>query len=120
MTNKWVAVTSYVLQAGYKSTTSFDGVMIAMQGYLECSTADGGKLIVYGLHPSSPVPAAPSYNPAIDVGAIFVPFADLPTYVDLVRNEKPVYAHLNSESLDWMCLTTSPEPVGEAEARRQL
>jgi hypothetical protein len=36
-------------------------------------------------------------------------------YVDLVRNEKPVYAYLNSDKPQWNSISTSNEPVGEEE-----
>jgi hypothetical protein len=49
------------------------------------------------------------------VGAIFVPFSELYQYVDIARNEKPLYASLNSDNPNWMSLTTSAEPVGEGE-----
>ena len=39
-------------------------------------------------------------------------------YVDLLRNEKPIYAHLNSEEPWFNSISTSKEPVGEEE--RQL
>ncbi len=116
MARKSFEVTGYVLNAGYKNSATWGGVQILIQGYVACSGADRSRFIVYGLHPSSPVPPAPVYNVAGNVGAIFVPFADLPAYVDLVRNEKPVYANLDSDHPEWMCLRTSTEPVGEEES----
>jgi hypothetical protein len=115
MATKTFAVTNYVLSTGFKNSASWGGVAIQIQGYVACYGADGSRFIVYGLHPSSPLPPAPVYNIAGNVGAIFVPFGDLPQYVDIVRNEKPVYATLNSEQPNWMGLTTASEPVGEHE-----
>jgi hypothetical protein len=46
-------------------------------------------------------------------GAIFVPFGDLPIYVDILRNEKPVYGRLDPAG---MTLSTSLEPPGEEES----
>jgi len=108
-------VMNYVLNAGYKNSATWGGVSIRIQGYLACFGADGSRFIVYGLHPSSPVPGTPVYNVAGNVGAIFVPFTDLPVYVDLVRNEKPIFARLDSDNPNWMSLSTSQEPVGEEE-----
>jgi hypothetical protein len=115
MATKTFAVTNYVLNTGYRNTASWGGVTIQIQGYVACHGADGSRFIVYGLHPSSPTPASPVYNVSGNVGAIFVPFNDLHNYVDLVRNEKPVYANLNSDNPNWMSLTTSKEPIGEQE-----
>jgi hypothetical protein len=115
MASKTFPVTQYILNAGYKNTATWGGTNILIQGYLACYGGDNSRFIVYGLHPSSPVPGAPVYNVSGNVGAIFVPFADLPQYVDLVRNEKPVYARLDSDHPTWMGLSTSKEPIGEGE-----
>jgi hypothetical protein len=67
------------------------------------------------LHPSSPTPSTPIYNVTGNVGAIFVPFSEIGKYVDIVRNEKPVFARLDSDNPNWMSLSTSNEPIGEEE-----
>jgi len=36
-------------------------------------------------------------------------------FVDLLRNEKPVYAYLNSDIPAWNSIRTTQEPVGEEE-----
>jgi hypothetical protein len=36
-------------------------------------------------------------------------------FVDLLRNEKPVMAYLNSHKPQWNQFSTGKEPVGEAE-----
>ncbi|MFA6150896.1 MAG: hypothetical protein WC716_06215 [Chitinophagaceae bacterium] len=115
MATKTFAVQHYVLNVGHKNTATWAGVVIQIQGYVACYGADGSRFIVYGLHPASPVPPTPVYNVAGNVGAIFVPFERLPQYVDIVRNEKPVYATLNSDNPNWMALATSNEPIGEGE-----
>jgi hypothetical protein len=115
MPTKSFNVVRYVTMAGYKSTATWGGTQILIQGYVACYGEKNDRFIVYGLHPDSPVPAAPVYNVGGNVGAIFVPYSDLANYVDLVRNEKPVYAYLNSDHPDWMGLRTSLEPIGEGE-----
>jgi hypothetical protein len=115
MPTKTFQVANYVLNMGYKNTATWGGVVIQIQGYVACNGADGSRLIVYGLHPSSPTPPAPIYNVAGNVGAIFIPFSEIGKYVDIVRNEKPVYASLNSDNPNWMSLSTSNEPIGEEE-----
>lgn len=108
-------VSHYVYNVGYKNSAVWDGTKILIQGYVACYGADNWRFIVYGLHPDSPVPPKPVYNIAGRVGAIFVPFCDLQNYVDIVRNERPVYAFLAADHPEWMCLKTSAEPVGEGE-----
>jgi hypothetical protein len=125
MASKIFSVNSYEVHLGYKSTTEWGGVNIQSQGFVTCfgpppppgtSPSAGppqSRFIVYGLHPSSPVPSTPVYNVQADVGAIFVPFNDLHNYVDIVRHERPVFAYLDSVNPTWMELRTGQEHVGE-------
>lgn len=115
MPYKTFSVSNYVLNAGFKNTATWGSTNIQIQGYVACYGPTGERLIVYGLHPSSPVPAAPVCNWPGNVGALFVPFAQLGAYVDIVRNEKPVFARIDSDHPEWMGLTTNQEPIGEGE-----
>lgn len=47
-------------------------------------------------------------------GAIFLPISRLGGYVDLLRNEKPIFVHL-SEKVEWITIGTGHEPIGEGE-----
>jgi hypothetical protein len=114
MAIKTFVVANYEVGMGYKNTAVWGGVSILIQGHLVCNSSDGYRLIVYGLHPSSPVPA-PVYIEANKVGAIFIPFVELGQYVELVRYEKPINVYLNSDKPGWNSLRTNPEPVGEQE-----
>lgn len=114
MAIKTFTVATYEVGMGFKNTAQWNGINILIQGHVVCNSTDGYRLIVYGLHPSSPVPA-PTYVEANKVGAIFVPFTDLHNYIDIVRNEKPITAYLNSDQPGWISLRTSAEPVGEQE-----
>ena len=115
MPTKTFNVVRYVAKVGYKGSAIWGGTQIQIQGYVACYGERRDRFIVYGLHPDSPVPPVPVYNVSGDVGAIFVPFSDLANYVDIVRNEKPVYAYLNSDHPEWMGLRTGSEPIGEGE-----
>lgn len=107
------AITTYTYTLSSGISTSYGGVAIQYQGRLSTRSGEGSQLSVYGLSPGSPVPDAVC-NAAETQGAIFVPFADLHNYVDLVRNEKPVYARL--DPVLGMTLSTSLEPPGEEES----
>lgn len=108
------AINSYTYTVGYGITTTYDGVAIQYQGRVSARSADGSQLSVYGLSPGSPVPATAYCNATKTQGAIFVPFADLHNYVDILRNEKPVYARL--DPVLGLTLSTSLEPPGEEES----
>ena len=108
-------VTKYILKLGHKVKLTFDGTTIEAQGILSCYGEHPQQLIIYGLHPNSPVPPSAVCNWSVRLGSIFVPFEDLPAYVDLVRNEEPVYARISSDDPDSMVLGTDMEPTGEGE-----
>ncbi|WP_397363550.1 hypothetical protein [Olleya sp. R77988] len=113
MATKQFTVNYYKVSAGFKGSATWGNVNIKIQGYVTCYGSDH-RFIIYFLHEDSPVPA-PTYIPANKVGAIFLPFKDMPMYLDIVRNEKPIYAYLNSTKPEWNSIKTSKEPVGEEE-----
>ena len=39
----------------------------------------------------------------------------MPFWVDMLRNEKPVYGYINTDHPEWTSISTSSEPVGEEE-----
>lgn len=107
-------VKNYEVRVGYGLTATWSGTLIKAQGVLACYGADL-RFIMYFLREDSPVPN-PIYHIPNKVGAIFLPFKDMAHYVDLVRNEKPIYAYLNSDKPEWNNISTSKEPIGEEES----
>jgi len=73
-------------------------------------------LAIFFLTEDSPVPN-PTYNEGRKEGHIFVPFKYFMHYIDILRNEKPIYAYFSSENPENMGLRTSVsgEKVGEEE-----
>lgn len=55
------------------------------------------------------------FYPEQRVGASFLPSEQYSWYLDLLRNEEPVYGHLNSVRPSENGISTSQEPVGEGE-----
>jgi hypothetical protein len=110
---KQFTVDKYIMSLGYANNAVWGGVNIKIRGYIACY-GDDHRFIAYFLTDDSPVPA-PVYVVANKVGAIFLPFKEMPPFVDLVRNEKPLYAYLNSDKPEWNHLKTGKEPVGEGE-----
>jgi hypothetical protein len=106
-------VETYQVALGHGMTATWSGTSIRARGYVACSGGDH-RLIAYFLTEDSQVPK-PVYVVANKVGAIFLPFKEMPPFVDLVRNEKPIFAYLNSDRPEWISLRTGPEPVGEEE-----
>jgi hypothetical protein len=113
MAIKQFVVGTYKQSLGHALESTWGGVQIEARGYIACYGGDH-RFIIYFLAENSPVPQ-PVYIPANKFGAIFVNFSECLPYVDMLRNEKPIYAYLNSDKPEWNSITTSAEPVGEGE-----
>jgi hypothetical protein len=87
------------------------GQTVKLRGIVRC-IGDEYTLDVYFLTPDSPFPQ-PGFLPAEKKGYMFMPISDIMAFVDTVRNEKPIYAHLRGDKPEWTSVTTSKEPVGE-------
>ena len=105
-------VTSYQVKVGFELTGGGGGPK--SRGYLLCSNDDGHRFVIYFAAPGTAL-GAPGYFPDSKFGSISVPVDEMANYVDLVRNEKPIFAYLNSDRPEWNSISTSPEPVGEEE-----
>lgn len=81
---------------------------------IEPQTRTEYTLDVVFLAPDSPVPP-PSFNASEHKGAMYMPIADIHAFVDMLRNEKPIFGHLYDDKPDWVSVTTTKEPVGSAE-----
>jgi hypothetical protein len=97
----------------------FNGVKAKIRGIVRCSgvaptTEAQYRLDVYFITPDSPIPA-----PVVDLngnsGSIFFPMSDMLAFVDILRNEKPIYGHLRGDRPEWTSVTTTNEPVGSGE-----
>ncbi len=97
----------------------FDGITARIQGIVRCTgtgTQDNGeyRLDVYFLTTDSEFPA-PHVTLEEKTGAIFLPIADMQIFVDVMRNEKPIYGHLRGDNPQWTSVTTADEPVGAGD-----
>jgi len=113
MVIKRFLVSRYQIKLGHALSATWSGTRIKARGIVACYGADH-RFIAYFLTDDSPVPK-PVYVVANKVGAIFLPFKEMEPFIDLLRNEKPIYAYLNSDRPDWNSISTSMEPVGEEE-----
>jgi len=113
MATKRFMVERYEIKLGHALSATWSGTPIKARGVVACYGGDH-RFIAYFLTDDSKVPG-PVYIVANKVGAIFLPFAEMGPFVDILRNEKPVYAYMNSTRPEWNQLYTGKEPVGEAE-----
>lgn len=112
MPSKSFQVTSYQTKIGFELSGGGGGPK--SRGYLACFGNDGYRFVIYFAAPGSAM-APPRYFPDTKFGSINVPVDEMLHYVDMVRNEKPVYAYMNSDKPQWNSISTSKEPVGEEE-----
>ncbi len=91
----------------------FDGVDAKIRAIVRC-TGTEYKMDVFFLTEDSPFPQ-PAYFPDEKKGYMFMPVGDILAFVDMLRNEKPIFAHLRGDRPEWTSVTTSNEAVGEGE-----
>ena len=107
-------VTEYMVILRQLEVMNFEGQEIRLRGIVRCHGTDH-TLDVYFLDEASAVPQ-PTVNVEQKKGYMFMPYRDINILVDLLRNEKPIYAHLRADHPEWTSITTTKEPVGEGEA----
>jgi hypothetical protein len=92
---------------------SFGAITTKVRALVRCT---GGEytLDVYFLAADSPFPD-PAYDVPNKKGYMFLHINDIHAFVDMLRNEKPVYGHLRGDRPEWTSVTTGKEPVGEGE-----
>ena len=106
-------VKEYMVVLRQLEEMDFDGTVIRLKGIVRC-IGDEYTLDVYWLDEQSAFPQ-PAFKSEEKKGFMFVPYADMPNFVDVLRNEKPIYAHLRGDRPEWTSVTTTKEPVGEGE-----
>lgn len=97
----------------------FAGVNARIRGLVRCNGIGKDdhadyRLDVYFLSSDSDVP-----DPQVDIanrrGAIFMSISDIHAFVDILRNERPIFGHLRGDNPQWTSVTTTNEPVGTGD-----
>ena len=70
------------------------------------------------MRPSDPMPPNTYDKPT--KGWLYRPSSEYAWYLDLLRNEEPVWAHIEESSPYDHCLTSEQETVGEGELAEPL
>lgn len=113
MTTVTFEVKTYEVKIARELNATADSLKLKFPAYILCR-GEGYHVVVYILDDMSPVPVN-TFIPERKRGTIFVPRWQFEWFIDLVRNEKPVYCYLNSDAPNWNALYTGEEPVGEHE-----
>lgn len=91
----------------------FEGIDVEIRGIVRCIGDEYSMdVIFYG--PESRFPE-PIFDQENKKGYMFMPISDIMAFVDILRNEKPIFGHLRGDRPDWTSVTTTKEPVGEGE-----
>jgi hypothetical protein len=91
----------------------FDGIQAKIRAIVRCSGTEH-KMDVFFLAEDSPFPQ-PTFRVEEKKGYMFMPVSDIYAFVDMLRNEKPIFGHLRGDRPEWTSITTSNEAVGEGE-----
>lgn len=91
----------------------FEGQQVKIRGMVRCTGDEYGMDVVF-VSEDSPYPD-PIFDEEQKKGYMFMPIADIHAFVDVLRNEKPIFGHLRGDRPEWTSVTTSEEPVGEGE-----
>lgn len=97
----------------------FNGVQIAIRAIVrltgaEAKSGESYVMDVMFLSPDSPFPM-PTFEIEQKKGYMFMPISDLAAFVDILRNEKPIFGHLRADKPEWTSVTTAQEDIGEGE-----
>jgi hypothetical protein len=113
MSKQTFKVTDYDVVLGHKMQMVENGPYY--RGYIVCyGKTSVYRLGIYFIRPGEP-DQVPKYYSQVKGGAIYVPIAEMQNYLDMLRNEGPVYATVYTNSPYEHYLATSKEPVGEGE-----
>lgn len=108
-------VKQYQIKLGARLGAIFGSTAIQIRGIVSCIGDNNKRIIGYFLLDNSPVPA-PTTTINGNWGPVFLPKELMSDWVDLLRNEKPVYGYINTDHPEWTHISTSNEPVGEEES----
>jgi len=108
-------VDSYRVKLGDRLSATFGGTPIKARGVISCMGPDNQRIVGYFLTDDSPVPS-PTTTVGGKWGPVFLAKEMLPVWLDLLRNEKPIYGYINTDHPEWTNIATSNEPVGEEES----
>ncbi len=108
-------IESYAIKLGDRMTATFDSTTIKAKGIIACIGTEDHRIIAYFLCDDSPVPPAVITHEG-KWGCLFLQKEIMPLWIDLLRNEKPLYGYINTQYPKWTNISTSNEPVGEEES----
>lgn len=112
MASKSFEISTYSISMGDR--LSLGGGQYKFRRVISCNSEDGDRLIIYFQAEGEPL--FPAFtNLAANFGRIFLPVSEFSAFIDILRNEKPLYGYISDQKPEWNALRSRQEPVGDAE-----
>jgi hypothetical protein len=92
---------------------TFGGTEVRSRGVVACF-GEFLRLIFYFL-PDGADAAEAMWSEDARLCVAFLPFSDMGPFVDILRNEKPIYGNIDTDAPGDAFISTLHEPVGEEE-----
>ncbi|MGB7922087.1 MAG: hypothetical protein WCF57_02460 [Pyrinomonadaceae bacterium] len=108
-----VTTYTYSIYTQADNNLIWDGKHLKVRGMV-IGEGGGFKVVIYLLSDESYLPAN-RYQEDTKRVFIFGRHPQFQWYVDMLRNEKPVFCHARTDLPGWFNLSTNAEPVGEQE-----
>jgi len=107
-------ITSYQIILGGEHRISDGERSYKFPAFIHCRSDNADHLIFTFFHDGDPRPK-PLYDPERKWATQRAWFKDIMAFTDTLRNEKPIFAYVNSERPEHNSLSTGAEQVGEGE-----
>lgn len=106
-------IETYDVRLARQLDTHVEGNLVRYHSLISCR-GSGYTLAIYFLTNTSYIPNN-AFDAAMKRGTMYLPFEQYKVYIDLLRNERPIYCFLNSSYPLQNGIYTGTEPVGESE-----
>ena len=106
-------IREYIVTLRQREVMTIAGLALTLRGLIRC-LGETQQLDLYFVEEQDANPP-PHFDTTAKKGRMVLPFRDFPIFMDLLRNEGPIYAHMRSDKPEWSSITTTREPVGEGE-----
>jgi hypothetical protein len=106
-------IKNYQITLGDRTTSKWSGEDVRARGIVACF-GDNQRILFYFMPEGESMPD-PIANYGARLVVLFLPFNVMHAYVDILRNEAPIFGNLDLENPEETYISTMHEPVGEGE-----
>lgn len=106
-------IDNYQITKGASVKTVFDGNVKIVRGIVGCYGDD--YILALNFTDKAEDLHKGFFDQTRKYASLFLPVSDMPVVIDMLRNEKPIYAHVDTKNPECSTVSTLHEPVGEGE-----